>query len=446
MAKPQIGIIGFGRFGEVLASILKDDFEVLVYDIDNIKQKARKMGVKYSSLRETLDCDTIFYAVPISKFENTLKSHIAYFKKSKRPKMLIDVLSVKLYPREIFQKYLPKNFEALLAHPLFGPDSVTAGGLQNLPIVINQFKASDKNYSFWKDYFKSKKLKVVELTPEQHDRMAAYSQGLTHFIGRVLGDIGMKPIPIDTFGAKKLLEIKEQTCNDTWELFNDLQTKNPYTKEMRLKLDKSIDNIYSKLLPDRMDKNMLVIGVQGGKGSFNDEAIHTYLIKSGIKKYKVKYFYTSDNVLKALHQGRIDRGQFAIYNSTSGAVNESIVAMGKYKFRIICEYPIKISISMMIRPDSSIEEVDTIMTHPQTFKQCKSNLSSKYPKLRIKYAKGDMMDPSNVAKHLKEKKLPKNIGTMGGKILAEIYDLKIVEENLQDFDENYTTFLLVKRN
>ena len=34
---------------------------------------------------------------------------------------------------------------------------------------------------------------------------------------------------------------------------------------------------------------------------------------------------------------------------------------------------------------------------------------------------------------------------MGSKILAKLYNLKIVEENLQDLKENYTTFLHVER-
>lgn len=50
-----------------------------------------------------------------------------------------------------------------------------------------------------------------------------------------------------------------------------------------------------------------------------------------------------------------------------------------------------------------------------------------------------------VAKYLAEEKLPKNIAAMGNKRLAEIYGLKVIQENLQDTQENYTTFLLVAR-
>ena len=57
--------------------------------------------------------------------------------------------------------------------------------------------------------------------------------------------------------------------------------------------------------------------------------------KGKTRKYKIKYLYTSANVMRALHAGEIDRGQFAIHNSTGGMVEESIRAMAAYKFKIV---------------------------------------------------------------------------------------------------------------
>jgi len=56
-----------------------------------------------------------------------------------------------------------------------------------------------------------------------------------------------------------------------------------------------------------------------------------------------------------------------------------------------------------------------------------------------------LIDQAIVTKYLSAGKLPKNMATMGSKILARIYNLKIVEDNLQDSKENYTGFLLVSR-
>ncbi len=386
--------------------------------------------------------EVIFYAVPIESFEQVIASHKKYFNKNH---LLIDVLSVKMHPAKVFEKYLKNNqTQAILTHPMFGPDSSKLG-FEGLPFIIDKFKADEVNYKFWKDFFISKKLRVIELTAKQHDKLAANSQGLTHFIGRLLNMYGLKPTLIDSLGTKKLLEVKEQVCNDTWQLFNNLQHYNPYTKTMRLKLGNKYDELYSNLLPKRVKKGFITYGIQGGVGSFNEEALNYNIQRIGVKKYKVKYLYTSDNVMKALQIGSIDQGQFAIHNSTGGMVDESIYAMAKYKFKIIDQFAIKISHALMIREDADFSEVTTIMTHPQVLAQCKQTLIQKYPNLKQTSGKGKLIDHALIAKNLSEKKIPKNIAVMGSKILAKIYKLKIIEDNLQDLQENYTTFLHIER-
>jgi hypothetical protein len=56
----------------------------------------------------------------------------------------------------------------------------------------------------------------------------------------VLSDLGVRRSPIGTVGYNKLLEIVEQTCNDPFQLFLDLQRYNPHTREMRVRLEKSL--------------------------------------------------------------------------------------------------------------------------------------------------------------------------------------------------------------
>ncbi|SRR5258708_5440699 len=190
-------------------------------------------------------------------------------------------------------------------------------------------------------------------------------------------------------------------------------------------------------------KKTLTFGIQGGRGSFNEKAIHHYLKKEGIKSYKIKYLYTSENVLKSLNKGQIDRGQFAIHNSIGGIVDESIQAMAKYKFKILDQFAIKIAHALMIRSDADISDITTIMTHPQVLAQCASTLANKYPELKKISGKGDLIDHAKVAKYLSKNELPKYTATMGSSILAQIYNLKIVEDNLQDAKENFTSFLVV---
>ncbi|MBD3350260.1 MAG: hypothetical protein GF364_02125, partial [Candidatus Lokiarchaeota archaeon] len=86
-----------------------------------------------------------------------------------------------------------------------------------------------------------------------------------------------------------------------------------------------------------------------------------------------------------------------------------------------------------------------IMTHPQVLKQCKSTLAKKYPDLKKISGKEELIDHAKVAKALSKGELGDNIAVMGPKILADIYDFDIIEGNLQDDKENFTSFLLVKR-
>lgn len=438
----KVSIVGFGRFGKVLFRLIKDDFSITLYDKRKINSNLIKNTKIAKNIAEIYDSEIIFYCVPISSFEEVIAKHKKYFQDRH---LLIDVLSVKMHPAKIFKKYLLNSqTQALLTHPMFGPDS-SKNGFEELPLILDKFMTSDETFEFFKAYFKGKKLQVIEMSARNHDKMAASSQGLTHFIGRLLDAYHFKKTPIDSLGTKKLLEVTGQTCNDSWQLFEDLQHFNPYTKQMRIRLGGIYDKLYNKLLPKQTNPCFVTFGIQGGKGSFNEEALQYYVKKEDIKKFKIKYLYTSENVMKALHKGDIDRGQFAIHNSAGGIVNESIQAMADYKFKIIEEFAIKISHALMIRKDAKFSEVTDIMTHPQVIAQCSSTLLKKYSNLKQTSGQKELIDQAMVAKQLSKHQLSKNIATMGSKVLAKLYNLQIIEDNLQDAKENYTSFLQVAK-
>jgi len=443
----KVAIIGFGRFGKTLLRMFGNDFEVYIYNRKDRKYSTKDYGrhVHFTTdLHEIYTIETIFYCVPIPVFEKVIKEHKKYFSDAN---LLIDTLSVKEHPEIIFSKYLKgTKTEAILTHPMFGPDS-SKNGFDGLPIVINKFKAKEKNYKFWKNYFKRKKLKVIEMSAKEHDKLAAKSQGVAHFIGRVLAEYGLEKTGIDTLGAKKLQEIMDQTCNDTWELFEGLQNYNPYTKDMRIRLGQAYDRIYEDLLPKKIDVNKTIYGIQGGIGSFNELAIKHYINKNSIdkNKTKIKYLFTSERVLNKLNRGDIDFGLFAIHNSIGGIVNESVRAMANYKFKIVEEFAIKIEHHLMKRKDVPMSDITQIMTHPQVFAQCKATLKQKYPQLKHAVGKGDLIDNAKAAEAVATTEIGRNTAYLGNKILSEIYNLEIVDQNLQDAKENFTSFLLVRR-
>ena len=99
----------------------------------------------------------------------------------------------------------------------------------------------------------------------------------------------------------------------------------------------------------------------------------------------------------------------------------------------------------MKRKDVDAKQIKTIMAHPQNFAQCKNNLEKKYPNLEQVSGRGNFLDTARCAEALVKSKIDKNTAVLGPKILAEIYNLEIIDKDLQDSTNNLTTFFLVER-
>ena len=114
-------------------------------------------------------------------------------------------------------------------------------------MVMCNISAPQGDMDFWKDYFTAKSMRTECMTADMHDKNAAYSQGITHYMGRLFHDMELSPTVMDTYRYQALLKIVTQTCNDSWQLFLDLQNYNPYTRQMRDDLKKSIQTIDTAL-------------------------------------------------------------------------------------------------------------------------------------------------------------------------------------------------------
>ena len=233
-----VGIIGYGRFGKVLATILQKGFSINIYDV---KPSNSLDNISFVTLDEVLNERVIFIAVPIHNFENLLKK---ISKAIKINRTIIDVCSVKIHTAKVMLKYLPSGVGILSSHPMFGPDSILTN--EKLKMMMHRTRDCHNQYSFWEKYFKDQNIEILNMSPEKHDKLAARTQGITHFLGRSLKKFGISKTNIDTQGFQVLLNLVDQTCNDSWELYSDLQSYNPYTKDMIHRLKKSFEEVEGK--------------------------------------------------------------------------------------------------------------------------------------------------------------------------------------------------------
>jgi prephenate dehydratase len=186
-----------------------------------------------------------------------------------------------------------------------------------------------------------------------------------------------------------------------------------------------------------------VVGIQGGVGSFNDEAIHDYLLRHPEVELRIEYLDTTPRVLEALDRGEIQYGQFAVYNSVGGLYQESLQAMAAHVFEIIEQYELPIAHALMMRRDASVHGLERIVSHAEVFKQCQGRLASEFPKLVCEVGRGGLTDPASVARALGSGNLPRTVATLSNRRLAEVHDLRVIASDLQDCSSSTSTFLLV---
>lgn len=239
MNKPRIAIIGYGRFGRLLAKILKPYGEIFILSNHPVETK----GLKQIDLVELGSMDWVIPAVPISALEATLKKMSRFLQPGS---LVMDVCSVKVYPCRWLKKYIPKNVEIIGSHPMFGPDSAKAG-LAGLQVVICPLRQSTERLAQVRAVFKNLGLKITETSPADHDRQAALNLGLVHFIGRALAKVMTPKQDITTLGYERLQAIYENVNNDSWQLFFDMQNFNPYTKKIRSNFVKALEGLQTQI-------------------------------------------------------------------------------------------------------------------------------------------------------------------------------------------------------
>jgi len=217
-----LGLIGFGQFGRLAASILAPHFDVLISDVRDVSEDARALGLAAGSIEAAAGREIVVIAVPVRAMEETL-TRIAPLVQPGA--LVVDVGSVKVLPIRWMQERLPPHVDIVATHPLFGPQSAQ-GGLAGLRLVVCPVRG--ERHIGLVAFAESLGLEVNVTTGDEHDREMAYVQALTHLIGRSLASLEIPDEQLKTPSYQHLLELCRLIGDDSFELFTAIQTLNPY--------------------------------------------------------------------------------------------------------------------------------------------------------------------------------------------------------------------------
>jgi prephenate dehydrogenase len=244
-----IAIVGFGNFGQFLAkAFVQAGHRVVGSSRTDYQLVASQLGCVFEPNTDELltryDPDVLVLATSILSTEQVLSR----FPTEKLTSCLVvDVLSVKVYARELMLRYLPTTADILATHPMFGPESGRASW-QGLPFVFERVRIRHRERcEAFLDIFRERGCSMVEMSCQDHDHYAASTQFITHTTGRMLAELKITSTPINTRGFESLLAVVETTVRDSFDLYYGLYRFNPNAKEELNKMLRALETVRSQL-------------------------------------------------------------------------------------------------------------------------------------------------------------------------------------------------------
>jgi prephenate dehydrogenase len=227
LRRPEFAVVGFGRFGRLVAAYLRPYGETVVCDSRDVRAEAAALGLDSVSHRSAARARHVILAPPIGQLRDSLRSLAPHL----RPRTVVmDTCSVKVETAEILLEEVPPGIDCMATHPLFGPDSA-ADGLAGHSIVICPLRGGRPRVA--RRFLEGLGLETLVMTPDEHDRGIAETQALVMWIGRALERIGASPRPLATTGYTRLLEILRYVTGDSHQLFIDIERRNPHAATAR---------------------------------------------------------------------------------------------------------------------------------------------------------------------------------------------------------------------
>jgi prephenate dehydratase len=179
------------------------------------------------------------------------------------------------------------------------------------------------------------------------------------------------------------------------------------------------------------------IAIQGESASFHDVAARSFF---GVDSDRV-FCETFDSTFHALQDKEADFAMCAIENSLYGSINEVYDLLTAYQYTIIGEVYLRIEQCLIGLPGASIEDIETVYSHPVALAQCTEFLD----KTLVKAKREEHYDTAGSVKLVKDLNNPAT-AAIAGREAAKLYGLQILADSIETNKENYTRFVCLARS
>ena len=148
---------------------------------------------------------------------------------------------------------------------------------------------------------------------------------------------------------------------------------------------------------------------------------------------------TFKDIFNAVQSGTTQYGVIPLENSLSGSIHENYDLLQEFDLKIIGEITIRVKHALIAHENADKKNIKKILAPPPAFSQCKNYLGQ-YPDIQLVTVKAT----SSAVRHVKESG-DINTAAIGSTMAAKIFNMKILEESIEDNPRNYTRFAIISR-
>ena len=171
----------------------------------------------------------------------------------------------------------------------------------------------------------------------------------------------------------------------------------------------------------------------GPQGTYSEEAAMLYDTEAELVAAT-----TLPGVVQRVHGGEADEGIVPVENSLEGTVTFTAdLLIQEMRLKIKSELVLPIHHCLLVKPGDSSEGVEVVYSHPQSLGQCRDYLQRRFPEASLMPS---LSNSSAVSDMLGS---DRRALAIAGKRAALLFDVQILEEEIEDNHSNATRFIVL---
>ncbi|MGH1486438.1 MAG: prephenate dehydratase [Cellvibrionaceae bacterium] len=170
----------------------------------------------------------------------------------------------------------------------------------------------------------------------------------------------------------------------------------------------------------------------GPEGTFTQQAVNKHFGHSAVPVS----MNAIDEVFREVEAGAVNYGVVPVENSTEGVVTHTLDSFHNSNIHICGEVVLRIHQNLLVSDVTNTDKITRIYSHPQSLAQCRKWLDANYPN-------AERVPVSSNADAAKRIKGEWSSAAIAGVTAADLYDLRILAEKIEDSPDNSTRFLVI---